>query len=885
MPLAPQTRLGPYEIVSPLGAGGMGEVYRARDTRLGREVAIKVLPQHLSRSPDFRARFEREAKTVSGLNHPHICTVHDVGREGDTDFLVMELIEGETLSHRLERGPLPMADVLRLGGQIADALDRAHRAGVVHRDLKPGNVMLTRLGAKLMDFGLARESDGPGPAGAALTVTKSQPLTAEGSIVGTFQYMAPERLEGKDADQRSDVWALGCVLYEMATAKRAFEGKSQASLISAIMSSEPQAIEQLVPLAPAALDRLVHACLAKDPDERIQTAHDVRLQLGWIAGDSSQAAIAKVPAARRARSAQIAWIVAGVAALAGLAGATSPLWMQRSSASGGLMRFSIATPEHVTLDPRTGSSVVSPDGKSIVFVATDSSGTARLWLRPLDALGAQVLSGTDNATLPFWSPDSRMIGFFADGKLRKIPVAGGSVEAVCDAPDGRGGSWSKNGVILFAPVAAGPLQRVSADGGDATVIARPDSAHGENALRFPQFLPDGRHYFFVGLPPHRGQMDVFVGELGSDKRRLLMTAATAPTFDTSHRLVFVRGDRLMAQDFDAGAATLRGQPEAMGPAPLLVGFAGAPGVSLSNNGVMIRTSSGTQNTQLQWLDASGHPGEVISLPPSVYAQVTFSHDGRRAVVERYSDASSMDLYMLDLSRGLATRFTHMPSCLIFNEVWSPDDSKIAFDANPDGPFNIYMKSANGEGDEELVYKNDAIFKNVTQWTPDGKALLFDQPDPATGWNSWMLPLEGDRKPIPLLHSRFNETGCQISPDGHWLLFISDESGRTEAYVQSFPNPGPRYQVTTVGALFVGWTADGKRIAVVGTDGAFYLADVQTTPSFQTSPPRFVFRARPDNNGLGASGDFQHFIEVVPVGQAALATIGAEVNWAAALEKH
>src|SRR5215831_12173105 len=365
MPLAPQTRLGPYEIVSPLGAGGMGEVYRARDTRLGREVAIKVLPPHLSRSPDFRARFEREAKTVSGLNHPHICTVHDVGREGDTDFLVMELIEGETLAHRLERGPLPMADVLRLGGQIADALDRAHRAGVVHRDLKPGNVMLTRLGAKLMDFGLARESDGAGPAGAALTVTKSQPLTAEGSIVGTFQYMAPERLEGKDADQRSDVWALGCVLYEMATGKRAFEGKSQASLISAIMSAEPAPIEQIAPLAPPALDRLVHACLAKDPDERIQTAHDVRLQLGWIAGDSSTSQVGKVTAARRAPNGKIAWVVAASAVVAAVAIAAWAL-STKGHETGPLVRFTI-TPGAGSLNPQGGNLAISPDGKRVVY--------------------------------------------------------------------------------------------------------------------------------------------------------------------------------------------------------------------------------------------------------------------------------------------------------------------------------------------------------------------------------------------------------------------------------------------------------------------------------------------------------------------------------------
>jgi hypothetical protein len=478
-----------------------------------------------------------------------------------------------------------------------------------------------------------------------------------------------------------------------------------------------------------------------------------------------------------------------------------------------------------------------------------------------------------------------MIGFFADGKLKKIPVSGGSVENICEAPDGRGGTWSANGTILFAPVATGPLQSVSADGGEAVTIARPDSAHGENALRFPQFLPDGRHYLYVVLPPHRGQMDTYVGELGSGKRRLVISAGTSPSFDGSHQLVFIRGDRLMAQGFDPGAARLKGQPAPIGPAPLLSGAAGAPGVSLSSNGIMTRTSSGTQNTQLQWLDAAGHPGAVIPLPPSVWAQVVISHDGKRAVVERYSDASSMDLYMLDLARGLATRFTHMPSCLIFNEAWSPDDSKIAFDANPDGPFNIYMKSANGEGDEELVYKNEALFKNVIQWSPDGKALLFDQPDPITGWNSWMLPLEGDKKPVPLLHSRFNETEAQISPDGHWLLYLSDESGRTEAYVQSFPNPGPRYQVTTTGAFFIGWSGDGKHIAVLGSDGLLSLADVQTTPSFQTSPLHLVFRARNDTNGFGATTDLEKFIQVVPIGQAALATIGVEVNWSAALEKH
>ncbi|HKA24407.1 MAG TPA: protein kinase, partial [Candidatus Eisenbacteria bacterium] len=681
MALEPHTRLGPYEILAALGAGGMGEVYRARDTRLGRDVAIKVLPMHLSSSPDFRARFEREAKTVSGLNHPNICTIHDVGREGDTDFLVMELIDGETLARRVERGPLAMADVLRIGSQIADALDRAHRAGVVHRDLKPGNVMLTKLGAKLMDFGLAREADGMGPMG-ALTVTKSQPLTAEGSIVGTFQYMAPERLEGKDADQRSDVWALGCVLYEMATGKRAFEGKSQASLISAIMSAEPAPIEQIAPLAPPALDRLVHACLAKDPDERIQTAHDVRLQLGWIAGDSSTSQVGKVTAARRAPNAKIAWAVAASAVVAAVAIAAWAL-STKGHETGPLVRFTI-TPGAGSLNPQGGNLAISPDGKRVVYGAVDSSSTLRLWVRPLEALEATQLEGTENASLPFWSPDSRFIAFFADGKLKKVPAAGGSVDVLCDAPDGRGGTWSKDGVILFAPIAAGPIERVADTGGDPVVVQRPDSTHGETALRFPSFLPDQKHYQFVALPPRRGQFNVFVGDLASSRRSLLTTSGALPVYSPPY-LVLVRGGRLLAQRFDAGSRTLSGTPIPFASAPSLQGAAGMPAVSISANGILVRNSAGLQESHLVWVDIDGRPQQVLPLPAAKYGNVAISADGQRAVVERYTDANAMDLWMVDLSRALATRFTHTASAHLYNAVWSPDGSKIAFNSDMDGP--------------------------------------------------------------------------------------------------------------------------------------------------------------------------------------------------------
>jgi len=501
MPLTPSTRLGPYEIVAPLGAGGMGEVYRARDTRLGRDVAIKVLPQHLSANAEVRARFEREARTISSLNHPHICTLHDVGREGETDYLVMELVEGETLADRLKRGPLPVMEVVRFGVEIADALHRAHRAGVIHRDLKPGNIMIAKSGAKLMDFGLARATGLVGPAsGSGMNVaalsqspTVAQPLTTEGSIVGTFQYMAPEQLEGRETDARSDLWALGCVLYEMATGRRAFDGATQASLISAIMRDSPRPMAELAPMSPPALDRLVGALLAKDPDDRVQTAHDVKLQLQW-AGDgsstSSQPGASGAVIAPRARRGKVtlAWGVAGAALVLALASWLLP----RAPGTGGALRarLTVPGPPGAKLLSYAESMAISRDGRTLAFIASDSAGTAKLWLRPLDGLDARQLPGTDRASQPFWSPDGRSLGFFADTKLKTIRIDTGRIEALGDAPDPRGGTWGSRGSIVFAPIAMGSLYSVPSDGGAITEVLRPDTTRGETALRYPQFLPD-----------------------------------------------------------------------------------------------------------------------------------------------------------------------------------------------------------------------------------------------------------------------------------------------------------------------------------------------------------------------------------------------------------
>jgi len=548
------------------------------------------------------------------------------------------------------------------------------------------------------------------------------------------------------------------------------------------------------------------------------------------------------------------------------------------------MRFTIEAPSHTTINSQAGNVAISPDGKLVTFGVIDSSGNLRLWIRPIDALEAQMLPGTDNALLPFWSPDSRFIAFFADGKLKKIPAAGGAVEALCDAGDGRGGTWGKDGTILFAPIAAGPIARVSDTGGDPLIVARPDSTKGETSLRFPSFLPDGKHYLFLSLPPKRGQFSVFVSELGSSSRTLLTTSGGIPVYSAPY-LIVSRGDRLMAQRFDPGSRKLSGAPAPFASAPQLVGSAGTAGISASENGILIRSSAGLQDTQLQWLDANGHPGAVIPLPPAKYGSLAISPDGQRAVVERYSDANSMDLWMVDLSRALPSRFTHLASAHIFNETWSPDGSRIAFNSDADGPYDIYEMDANGEGEEHVLYHSSSPFKNITQWTADGRYLLFDQPDPSTGWDVWAVPTSGEAKPFPVVRGRYNEQSGHMSPDGKWVAFVSDESGRPEVYVTSFPTPGPRYQVSTGGAFFANWAPDGKSLYFVSSDGITYVSQLQMTPSFRASTPRILFKTRSDVVGVGVTKNLDRYIQVVPVGQASPAAVTVEVNWAAALEKH
>ncbi|MGH9317043.1 MAG: protein kinase domain-containing protein, partial [Thermoanaerobaculia bacterium] len=705
------TRLGPYEILSPLGAGGMGEVYRARDARLERTVAIKVLPSGLAASPEVRQRFEREAKTISQLSHPHICAIYDVGREGEAEYIVMELLEGETLSDRLAKGALPLEQTIRYGVEISDALDKAHRQGIVHRDLKPGNVMITKSGVKLLDFGLAKaferplDAEGRGQATvghhplarsgltAIPTVAGSPHLTQEGTILGTFQYMAPEQLEGKEADSRTDIFAFGATLYEMATGKKAFSGASQASLISAIMKEEPAPLSQVEPTTPPAFDRLVKTCLAKDPEDRWRTAHDVMLELKWIAAGGSQATPAVPVAARRKSREGLGWIVAGVLLLFAIGQAF--VSSRRAPPESRAIRFSVLPPAKAVVD----SISVAPDGSHLAFVASSPDGRILLWVRPLEAQTARPIVGTDGAMFAFWSPDSRFLGFFAEGKLKKVEAAGGPVETLCDAAYPRGGTWNRDGVVLFTPNSGGPVFRVSAAGGLATPLTALDPSRKETSHRWPYFLPDGRHFLYYARSGQPENAGIYVGSLDSKETRRLVSTPSNAAYAPSGYLLFARDGTLMAQAFDVEKLRFTGEPF---PAAEDVGFDGGTfraDFAVSENGVLTYRTSASFLARLTWFDRGGKQLGSVG-PPGSYFNLSLSLDDRKLAVSRLASwTGTRDIWVYDLSRGTSSRFTFDPSTEL-SPFWSPDASRIVFSSDRAGPLDLYQRVATGGSDDE-----------------------------------------------------------------------------------------------------------------------------------------------------------------------------------------
>ncbi len=837
MTLAQGTRLGPYEILSAIGAGGMGEVYKARDTRLDRPVAIKVLPSDVSSSQEQRQRFEREARAISKLSHPHICALFDVGREGENEYLVMELLEGETLSDRLSRGPLPLEQTLRYGAQIADALDKAHRQGIVHRDLKPGNVMLTKSGVKLLDFGLAKAiapEASPSDLTSNPTAAARSDLTQEGTLLGTLPYMAPEQLEGKEADERTDIFALGATLYEMASGRKAFSGASRASLISSILRDEPGAVSQIEVTAPRALDRLIGRCLAKDPDRRWQSAADVGLELESI-GEGGQVQ-GESPALRRKR---IEWIwPIGLALLVGALAWFAGRRLAPAPGATRASRLSVLPPEGASLLLQEAPAL-SPDGSRLAFVAVDASGRNLLYVRPLDSLTATALPDTEGARMPFWAPDGRSLGFFAEGKLKTIQAAGGHSQTLCDAPTARGGTWNAEGAILFVPSPPQPPQVISASGGEAKPVPMGELAVGP-FRRSPYFLPDGRHYLYLAYNRAPEKNAIWVGSLDSKDSRRLVSSQSSAAYAAPGYLVFRRDKELVAQRFDPDKLELRGDPVALvsdvgfNPITLLTLFA------VSNDGTLAYLPANSMKSQLAWI---GRDGKQIGLigSPGYRNSLSLSADGRRAAYDEASANGDLDVWTFDMDRGVPSRITFDPGTDFF-PVLSPDGSRVVFSSMRGAPPTLYEKMTSGAAAEQPIFQQGRPQLPAT-WSADGRFLVYGVLDPKTKWDVWVLPMSGDRRPFPFAQTGSDERAAEVSPDGNWMAYASNESGNSEIYVRPFGGGPGKWQVSRDGGFQPHWRHDGRELFFLANDSRIMAVQVRSRPpAFEAGAPTPLFRA-------------------------------------------
>jgi Tol biopolymer transport system component/predicted Ser/Thr protein kinase len=882
------TLLGPYEIGPPLGAGGMGEVYRAKDTRLGRTVAVKVLPADVAHSPDVRQRFEREARAISALNHPHICVLHDLGRQDGIDYLVMEYLEGETLAERLKKGALPLDQALRYGIEIAEALDGAHRQGIVHRDLKPGNVMITKSGTKLLDFGLAKlrpvRSAISGSTISAMA-TEEGPLTTEGSIVGTVPYMSPEQLDGQEPDARADIFALGAVLHEMVTGQRAFSGKTQASLIAAILGSDPPPVSRLQPAAPPALDRVVAKSLAKDPDHRWQSAHDLASELRWMAEGVRQPGPSPSSPARGRMLGWLGWAAAAALAVtAGILARRSP----EAPAGAPLVTASLLPPPGIDygFDVEQGPPELSPDGRRVAFIGLRSDGTQSLWVRDLSLPAPRELADTSGASYPFWSPDGRRIAYFARGRLYTMDASGGTVRTVCDAAYPRGGTWAGD-VILFARQWQ-PLQRVAATGGVS--VAATELGDKEYSHRFPHFLPDGKHFIFIGFTFARtaGNTTVYVGDLGSKASRPLLKASGAALYASPGWILIFRDRGLLAQRFNPETTALEGPPvQLVEPVRALVSTSGSVIASVSSTQALLyqEGQSGVY-AQLGWYDRSGRPlGDLGS--PGDRLRPVVSHSGRTVAADLLDSSqgtASRDIWLFDPGRKVGSRFTFGPG----NDrwaAWSPDDRRIAFFSDDDKGTALFIKETTGTAPEEVLYRSDNSFL-PTDWSRDGRFLALQAVvRGTTGWDIWVYSF-ADKAPKPFLQGPYVETAAVFSPDSRWLAYASDESGRSEVYVQPFPGPGAKTPVSTAGGGQPRWRGDGRELFYREPSGRFMAVPVTLgAGSFEAGTPQPLFALRANatpGTHYDVTADGQRFVVSVPVQAEGTSPLTLVLNWPALL---
>ncbi|MGQ0734799.1 MAG: protein kinase domain-containing protein [Acidobacteriota bacterium] len=885
MSLAAGTRLGPYEIDAPLGAGGMGEVYKARDTRLARSVAIKVIGAERGDESD-RRRFQREARAVAALDHPHICTLHDLGEHEGTDYLVFELLQGETLAARLARGPLPIGDVLVFGCQMADALGHAHRLGIVHRDLKPQNVMLTRQGLKLLDFGLARVI----PLDAATKTTlASSNLTGDGVVMGTPAYLAPEQIEGQEAGVASDMFALGAVLYEMITGRRAFEAPTRAAILGNILRSEPVPASKIRPGTPPSLDRIVRTCLAKDPAGRFQSAHDLMTALQWVAEDWAGVTSDVTSATRQVRARS--WLAAAAVAIAAALG----VWLGWRVQDERLtlrwaVQFSVRAPDGHTV-PNGPAPVLSPDGQHLVFPARDPNGVVRLLLQSFSSDQPRPIEGTVDAMYPFWSPDGSSIAFFAQRGLKRVDLVGGPVVHICDAENGRGGTWNEAGVILFTPTNAAPLMKVRATGGTPEPVTALDPAT-DASHRAPHFLPDGDRFLYFNMGTSAEHSTLRVDSLSRPGARTLVAEPTSGQYADGF-LFFVRREVVLAQPFDIDRAELTGSA-----VPVFANVIGlntgmfAYSVSSTGDVARIRTTASRVPSQLTWMTRSGGVEATVG-PPAVMTDPAISADGRQASVVRWDDNGTSNVWLIDLTRGSATRLTNARFD-VRPPAWSSDGARLAVTTRDraDEFFVTSAISATGAGEPEHLVTSQFSTASIG-WTPDQRWFLYHAADEREAFNIWRRPA-GGQPPEPWRRDGARNWSGQLSPDGGWLAYLSDQSGRPEVYVEHLDRPGRRWAISTAGGHHPRWDRTKPELYFVDADGQLITVPLTFGGELGVGSPRVLFRVQqplqPPRVLLGGVRPYDvapdgRFLVALPQGTSevrsdVLVSLGATARWRA-----
>ncbi len=899
------TTVSHYRIIEKLGEGGMGVVYKAQDTTLDRLVALKFLPPHVSSSSEDKARFFQEAKAAASLAHPNICTIHGVEEHDEKAFIVMEFVEGKTLKDIKDGVTLKQA--IDIGLQLADGLAAAHEKGIVHRDIKPENIMIRKDGrVQVMDFGLAK-------------LKGASRLTKEGSTVGTAGYMSPEQVQGQETDHRTDIFSLGVVLYELIAGQSPFKAAHETAIAYEIVNVDPDPISAIKPEIDPQLDAIVLDCLEKDPKERCQSAAEVARDLRRFKRESSRVRASRVTSARPVyksgtmgpaelettlkrplpRRELIAWALAGVFLIATVAFALFSLRETEVPVT----RASLLPPEKTTFSTLDGGHIaLSPNGKLLAFVARDSAGKSNLWVRPMNALSGQLLNGTEGADYPFWSSDSRFIGFFAGNKLRKIEASGGPPQTICDAPNGRGGTWNRDGVIVLAAAANAPLSRVSAAGGSPTTITKLDSSRNENSHRWPHFLPDDKHFLYVTQTSSAGSAEgdiIYVGSLDTTENKILLHASSNMAYAAGH-VLFIREQSLMAQPFDVKSLAFAGDAFPVAEQVHYDASRSKAIFTVSENGILAyQTGGSVGNSQLIWYDRSGKELERIDKPGN-FGTFKLSPNGKNIAIEIFDSKSrNNDIWLYDIARKVPTRFTFDPAVDRF-PVWSPDGSRIVFSSNRKGTYNLYQRASSGAGSEELLFESN-LAKIPNDWSLDGRFLLYNTfGDPKTAQDLWVLPLAGparptdvsqaggDRKPILFLQTEFIEARPAMSPDGKWIAYHSNESGTNQVYVRPFPGPGGKYQVSSTSGSRPRWKRDGKELYYLGADNKLMAAEVKSTgQTFVVGAVRPLFGAQPVlgfTNSYEVTADGKRFLVNTVVGEFSSSPITLVVNWDAEVKK-